>query len=154
MNVSQVPIIKSKVYDYLAQADEVADIVANGGLLYGLRAESPAEYIALADVNEWDHEYATLGPEAAIDETFGLRLVVWTRIIGSEGTEQQEATERCFEMFEATRGLLRAPTFIADSGLESVLVSILVKPTRFREIPYLDGQAAYVDAMLDCQTRI
>lgn len=96
---STAPAFKAALFAALVANSDLADITVS----YGAPTQGPREFIALADISG-TQAFAALG-KLTKEETFTLDVYV---SVLREGNQQQQCTERCFEIAAELEDYLRA----------------------------------------------
>jgi hypothetical protein len=128
---SKIPEVKAKLIDFLKESSEVADVE----VYYGLAAAPETEFIAITGAPDIDWTTAGMGPQAPTDETFSLTLYVSGSM---PGNSQQEATERCFEIFNGVCNAISDSTALAAAVPDVQWIHI--RPRRFDEVQLVDDR--------------
>jgi hypothetical protein len=141
---SPVPIVKGYVTRLLQDSPLFADVNVTYGHP-GRDAETDGAWIGTTD--EDDTEWAVLSADHRTDEVFSLLLYIETL---APGNDQESATNRVFELYEAVRSLVNA-----DPTLDGALITPCeVKRKQFREGAVSnEGRGASMEIFLRCRAR-
>lgn len=141
-STSRLPAVKLALVDLLQTAFADSETQVS----YGHPGRDvEREFVFVGDTAEWDTEWASLGAKAST-ERFALVLVANAV---RPGDEQQEATERVFEMFGQAEDALNAELL---GGV--LLVPALLVGNTFDEYLTDEGRGAVISASVRCQARL
>lgn len=143
---STYPVTKARLYSILAATEGLEGLVH-----YGEPSGMPVEFVAvLSTPIDSDEQWASLGGEHR-EERYEIELAVGA---ATKGNTQQQATERCEDLWElvtvALRGWPRGDQTAATAG---VFAAQIVRTRRVeRIIP--EGRAAGTTGAIQVQARI
>lgn len=136
---STIPSVKSAMVAALSTADGLAGIQVS----WGLPAHPEREYLAIGGA-QLEEDWAALGARSR-NENYTLSCYI---NVQSPGGEQEDATRRVFELYNAVTAYLRA------NPVGHGAWNIEVAPTRLIEQPYPDGREAELQFGIKVQARI
>lgn len=142
-STSRIPFVKAALTDRLAEAFVATDVQVT----YGHPGKSPAnEFVFIGDVTEWTTVWAAMGAQRRA-ETFSLHLRV---AVSKPGNDQQEATERAFELLGLVEDALNGAH--TDLGL---VKPVIVNPVDEAEGAVgTQGRGTEISVNLECEARL
>lgn len=147
MAISAIPVCKAQLVDLFLSDDQLADVE----IQYGRKANPQNEYMCFQGTSDWTREWANLAVNPQIKESFVINYLIGAY---KPGQNQQDATERVFEIFAQAERLLREHVAWARDNADSPVLWAELRVNELFEYSYLEGQVAVIDGGIFFQTQI